>query len=269
MDLRGSYHSVKEAIYTADWVQKIAGLQTISSCPIIDQIQSGSHRILGRPTIKKDPVTDMLRHLVLKLPSNPSLKEVRSVSLCLTGYAGFPRFDELSSTLCCDIKILDSYLEIFLEKSKAEQLRDGHWIPISRTGKITCPVDALISCIKVGGIDLKGALPVYRAINSAKNAKTPLQRRGLSYTRLRELVLECFIEFPKVNIGVHSLRAGGTTAAANKGVKDRLFKRHGRWVSESAKDGGLKFPWCFSSCQKSSISLRGQYRNYWKYPKSE
>ena len=32
---------------------------------------------------------------------------------------------------------------------------------------------------------------------------------------------------------MHSLRAGG---AANAGVPDRLFKRHGRWWSESAKD---------------------------------
>ena len=75
MDSRGSYHPVKEAIYAADWVHKVAGLQTISSCPIIDQIQSGSHRILGKPTIKKDPVTPyMLRHLVLKLSSTPPLK---------------------------------------------------------------------------------------------------------------------------------------------------------------------------------------------------
>ena len=29
----------------------------------------------------------------------------------------------------------------------------------------------------------------------------------------------------------------GATAAANAGVPDRLFKRHGRWASESAKDG--------------------------------
>ena len=137
MDSRGSYHPVKEAIYAADWVQKVAGLQTISSCLIIDQIQSGSHRILGKPTIKKDPVTlDILRHLVLKLSSTPSLKEVRSVSLCLTAYAGFLRFDELSSILCCDINILDSHLEIFLEKSKTDQFRDGHWIPISRNGKL-------------------------------------------------------------------------------------------------------------------------------------
>ena len=57
---------------------------------------------------------------------------------------------------------------------------------------------------------------------------------------MRELVLECFIDFPKVNIGVHSLRAGGASVEANEGVKDILFKRHGCWVSENAKDGYVK-----------------------------
>ena len=38
-------------------------------------------------------------------------------------------------------------------------------------------------------------------------------------------------------IGTHSLRGSGATAAANAGVPDRRFKRHGRWASESAKDG--------------------------------
>ena len=37
--------------------------------------------------------------------------------------------------------------------------------------------------------------------------------------------------------GLHSLRSGGATTAANRGVPDRLFKRHGRWRSETAKDG--------------------------------
>ena len=44
---------------------------------------------------------------------------------------------------------------------------------------------------------------------------------------------------PKLS-GLHSLRAGRATAAANAGVPDRLFKRHGRWKSESAKDGYIK-----------------------------
>ena len=30
------------------------------------------------------------------------------------------------------------------------------------------------------------------------------------------------------------------TAATDAGVPDRLFKRHGRWASESAKDGSVQ-----------------------------
>ena len=41
-------------------------------------------------------------------------------------------------------------------------------------------------------------------------------------------------------IGTQSLRSGGATAADNAGIPDRLFKRHGRWSSESAKDGYVK-----------------------------
>ena len=62
---------------------------------------------------------------------------------------------------------------------------------------------------------------------------------GLSYTRLRELLLAKIRQLgwdPAV-FGMHSLRAGGATAAANAGIPDRLFKRHGRWKSETAKDG--------------------------------
>ena len=40
--------------------------------------------------------------------------------------------------------------------------------------------------------------------------------------------------------GFHSLRSGGATAAANAGINDRLFKRHGRWRSDKAKDGYVK-----------------------------
>ena len=40
--------------------------------------------------------------------------------------------------------------------------------------------------------------------------------------------------------GLHSLRSCGATAACNFCVPDRLFKRHGRWRSENAKDGYIK-----------------------------
>ena len=47
-------------------------------------------------------------------------------------------------------------------------------------------------------------------------------------------------EDSKPLLGLHSLQAGGATAAANAGVPDQLYKRHGRWRSESAKDRYIK-----------------------------
>ena len=41
---------------------------------------------------------------------------------------------------------------------------------------------------------------------------------------------------PHLNLGTHSLRAGGATAAANSGViDDRCLMRHGRWKSQESK----------------------------------
>ena len=57
---------------------------------------------------------------------------------------------------------------------------------------------------------------------------------GLSYTRLRELVLEAFEDIvPDIAVtSTHSLRSVGATATTNAGIPDRLFKWHGRWSSE-------------------------------------
>jgi len=40
-------------------------------------------------------------------------------------------------------------------------------------------------------------------------------------------------------IGAHSRRSDGAVAA-NAGISDRLFKRHGRWSCDLAKDGYVK-----------------------------
>jgi hypothetical protein len=53
--------------------------------------------------------------------------------------------------------------------------------------------------------------------------------KPISHTTLRELFIEALKT--RYKFGLHSLRSGGATAAANYGIKDRLFKRHGRWRS--------------------------------------
>ena len=62
-----------------------------------------------------------------------------------------------------------------------------------------------------------------------------------SYTRFSELKQKLKdLGFPPVEFSPHSLRSGGATAAAGAGVPDRIFKRHGRWKSENAKDEYVK-----------------------------
>lgn len=92
-------------------------------------------------------------------------------------------------------------------------------------------------------LDLSSSLPFFRSLHFHKATSTySLRSTGMSYTRTREIVLQAFAElgYPKHLFGLHSLRAGGASAAANAGVSDRLFKRHGRWKTDRAKDGYIK-----------------------------
>ena len=60
----------------------------------------------------------------------------------------------------------------------------------------------------------------------------------MSYTRTGEAVVVRLKEVGDgLNVGIHSLRASGATAAARARVNGRVWKRHGRWKSEKTKDG--------------------------------
>ena len=65
---------------------------------------------------------------------------------------------------------------------------------------------------------------------------------GFTYTRMRELLRKELVQlgYSPDSFGIHSLRAGGATAAANTGIQDRTFKWHGHWKTDGAKDGYTK-----------------------------
>ena len=71
-----------------------------------------------------------------------------------------------------------------------------------------------------------------RTTEKLRNVNKPL-----SYRRTGELLLEALID---IDFGLYSLRSGGATLIANKGVKNRLFKRHDRWKLENVKDGYIE-----------------------------
>ena len=164
--------------------------------------------------------------------------------MCLIGYAGFLRFSELASIKACDLNFREDCVSIFIEKSKTDKYREGTWVHIAKTGNVTCPVDMLLKYINLAGIQLNDDNFIFRQVSFCRKSQKYILRNSgkLSYTRVRELLLEKLrtLGVDSIKFGIHSLRSGGATAAANSGVPDRLFKKHGRWRSENAKDGYVK-----------------------------
>ena len=235
--------AVEEAVHALSWLHGLAGLQPLGGSPLVKATLEGLRRILAKPKVRKEPVTaDMLKAMVEAAGPAPSLTEVRLLAVCLVAFAGFMRCDELIKLKCEDITFNTESMVIRIVSSKTDQYREGSSLVIARTGELTCPVGMMEKYFSMGELEKTPKECVVRGIMVTKDGERLRKSGGLSYTRLRELLLSKISQLgfdPKL-FGLHSLRAGGATAAANAGVPDRLFKRHGRWKSESAKDGYIK-----------------------------
>ena len=66
--------------------------------------------------------------------------------------------------------------------------------------------------------------------------------KPLSHTSVRKILLSAISEIclDSTKHALHSLKSGGMTTAASNKVSGRLLKVHGRWASETAKDGYIE-----------------------------
>ena len=236
--------SIEEAINAISWAHQIACADDPTQSDLVKQVLAGAKWILAHKTVKKEPITpEILSQLVDRFAGEKAeLDDVRVIIWCLIGFAGFLRYSELAALKESDIQIFPQHMEIFIKSSKTDQYRDGAWIVIARTATKICLVRMTERYLTLGDISSSPDLHLFHGITRSKNGVKLRKQGSLSYTRMRELLLEKLKKIglnPK-HYGLHSLRAGGATAAANAGVPDRLFKRHGCWCSENAKDGYVK-----------------------------
>ena len=153
---------------------------------------------------------------------------------------GFLRFSEVVKLRRCDIIINKTFLSIFIEKSKTDVYREGSWVYLTKLDTALCPIELISQYFKKGNIRDNCQKYIFRGIITTKSySKLRSCDKHISYTCVRENVIEGLknIGAQTKSFAVHSLRVGGATAAANVGVSDRLFKKHGRWKSEKVKDG--------------------------------
>lgn len=136
-------------------------------------------------------------------------------------------------------------MEIKIRCSKTDVYRRGNIVYIAKTNSNLCPVQCLQDYLSLAGMQLNSDLFIFRSLRYFKKSnahKLARSNKSLSYTCIRELILNALKEVGEdpSKFGVHSLRSGGATAAANLDIPDRLFKAHGRWRSETAKDGYIQ-----------------------------
>ena len=177
---------------------------------------------------------------LLRIDKN-NLADQRLITIILTAFYGFMRFSEVANIRRSDIIFKDTFVKIFIEKSKTDIYRDGMWIHIAACSNI-CPVAQIKEYLALAKIKTNSSEFIFRAISRGKRKTLRKKNSPISYSRVRELFIEVLKRIGKNwrEYGLHSLRSGGATLAANQGVPDRLFKRHGRWKSDKAKDGYIE-----------------------------
>ena len=164
------------------------------------------------------------------------------MSLCSLLFGIF-RSEEVLSIKRSHITFHDDYMTIKVEKSKTDQLRQGDEVIIAQTDGSACPVSILLDFLSRLNIDPHSDELIFRQLVKTKSSyKLVNKDKPISYTTIRDHLsksLRDVVPDPSI-YGTHSFRSGGATKAANSGVGERIFQRHGQWKSVSAKDGYVK-----------------------------
>ena len=242
-----SHAPVSLAFYSISWAHRSAGLNDPTKGDLPKMVREAAVRKLGQGNNKKDPISsNTMSQIVDKYAHvNADLMELRIAAICILSFTGFLRYDELSNIKFCDVLFGSNYMKIFLESSKTDVYRIGHWVYISSLSSNNCPVRIVKRYLRKAGFGGYCESFIFRGVTRNKDKtkrKLKTANKPISYSTVRSLLLEVFKSVgkdPKV-LGTHSLRKGGATAAAKNSVEDRLFKKHGRWRSDRSKDKYVK-----------------------------
>jgi len=130
--------------------------------PLVQVVQEGLRRSLAKAVKKKEPVTvEMLDAIASEAAGGNSLGDIRLAAACLLAFAGFLRYDEVSSIRPCDIP---EHITIYIPRSKNDQLHQGDEVVVARTRSITCPISMLERYMCMAKILANSELFLFRSI---------------------------------------------------------------------------------------------------------
>jgi hypothetical protein len=248
-----SFSVINLAASALAWAHALAGFTSPTKDVLVVECLAGLQRKLAKPKCPKEPFLLSHIHSFMCSMNANDLGDVRDTCLLVLGFYGFLRFDEVVHLTGVCVQFHVDHVALNIVSAKTDQLREGNVVIIAKLDAF-CPVGLLhkYMCMSMG-LE-RPSYFLFRRVVKIKN-RSLLQSRNvpLSYNVVRSLVKKkaCSIGLKSESYGTHSMRAGGSSAAANAGVNDRAFQRHGRWASVSAKNGYIKD----SLSQKMAVTL--------------
>jgi site-specific recombinase XerD len=167
---------------------------------------------------------DLLRLIdAIQLEANPA-KVLRDKALVLVWWTGLFRRSEIVSLRVEHVEISDEGAAVLLPRSKTDQEGQGRRIGIPRSyAPEACPVMALQALIEHLS-DKSGA--IFRNLDRAGKRAGTLT--DVSANRLlKHYAKQAGLDFKRIS--GHSMRSGGATEAARRGVDLWKLQQHGGW----------------------------------------
>jgi integrase len=200
-----------------------AGLASPTTSPAVKELVKGiarahAHTPKAKRALRREDV-----ERIRALASDGDAAVRRTVVMAVLGWSAWLRIRELLALRVRDIEFHAQGMRVFVARSKTDQLGKGAWVLVARDPDASaCPVQVVHGYVLREG--LTGDMHLLRNLNTGGEVSYDCARRDL------RALLERIGLAPE-DYGTHSLRRGGATDAAERGVSDALIKVQGRWKS--------------------------------------
>jgi integrase len=243
-----SYCSVKAcsaAIYNAHRLAGYLDTEIPTKHPHVKAVRDSAKRTFGtKIKNRKDPIDLEVCLALVELLAYPKapLHLLMLATAAMTCFAGFLRYSDISKLKVSDVKFYSTHAELFLNKRKNDQFRQGDIICIVRGKTSACPVVLLERFLKEGVFAASD--PLFQGFDGHAarwRAAVPLNGEVITYSQLHGQLTRYWAKLLNMELaactkmlGLHSLRSGGATLVAKKDVPERLFQAHGGWKDRSS-----------------------------------
>jgi integrase len=218
------------------WFHAVAGYETPTKSPKAVALLAGARRLLAAPARRMEPATlGIVQRVASTAALSTELTHQRLLFYVVIAYFGFFRFSDLRQLRLKHFQFTE-HLTVHLPRSKTDQFRKGDVVLIAKlAGKQYCPyatakrfIDRLKACHGSSSETFVMA-NITRKSGEERIASTCIAANTMT-TQLR--ILLTGLGLSAGNFSLHSLRAGGATAAAAAHAPRELIKLHGRWKSD-------------------------------------